>query len=46
MDRMSLFVNDAQVVADVPLPSQDGWIGLVAYGGPIVFEDVTLEVEK
>lgn len=46
MDRMSLFVNDAQVVADVPLPSQDGWIGLVAYGGPVVFEDVKLEVEK
>jgi hypothetical protein len=46
IDRMSLFVNDQQVVADVPLPSQDGWIGMVAYGGPVIFEDVKLEVEK
>lgn len=46
VDSMSLFINDQQIVADVPLSSQDGWIGLVGYGGPVIFEDVKLEVEK
>ena len=43
---MALFINDVQIVADVPLPAQDGWIGLLSYGGPVVFEDIKLEVEK
>ena len=46
VDHMSLFIDNQQIVADVPLPSQDGWIGLVAYGGPVIFEDVKLEVEE
>ncbi|MFZ5878769.1 MAG: hypothetical protein ACOY0R_05320 [Chloroflexota bacterium] len=46
VDSMSLFIDGQQIVADVPLPSQDGWIGLVAYGGPVIFEDVKLEVEQ
>jgi hypothetical protein len=46
LDKMALFINDIQIVADVPLPAQDGWIGLLSYGGPVVFEDIKLEVEK
>jgi hypothetical protein len=46
LDKMTVFINDKQIVADVPLPSQDGWVGLLAYGGPVTFTDVKLEVEK
>jgi hypothetical protein len=46
LDKMTVYINDVQIVADVPLPAQDGWIGLLSYGGPITFTDVKLEVEK
>ena len=46
LDKLTIFIDDQQIVADVPLPAQDGWIGLVSYGGPVTFEDVKLEVEK
>ncbi len=46
LDAMTVFVNDTQIVADIKLPAQDGWVGLLSYGGPVTFEDVTLEVEQ
>jgi hypothetical protein len=46
LDKMAVFINDIQIVADVPLPLQDGWIGLLSYGGPVTFTDIKLEVEK
>jgi hypothetical protein len=46
LDKMAIFINDNPIIADVPLPAQDGWIGLLSYGGPVTFEDVKLEVEK
>ena len=44
--KMAVFVNDGQIVADLPIPEGDGWIGLVAYGGPVKFENVKLEVTQ
>ena len=46
LDKMTVYINDVQIVADVPLPAQDGWIGMLSYGGPITFTDDKLEVEK
>jgi hypothetical protein len=46
LDSMIVLVNDNEIVKDVPLSSQEGWIGLLSYGGPVTFEDVKLEVEK
>lgn len=46
LDTLSIYVNDVEVAKDITVSSQEGWIGLLAYGGPVVFEDVKLEVEK
>ncbi len=46
LDSLSIYVNDVEIAKDITISSQEGWIGLLAYGGPITFEDVLLEVEK
>lgn len=46
LDSMTILLNDKEIVLDVPLSSQEGWVGLLSYGGPVTFEDVKLEVEK
>lgn len=45
-NQMSIFVNDRLITDAVQMPGVEGWIGLVAYGGPVSFEDVILEVEE
>lgn len=46
LDVLSIYVNDVEIAKDITISSQEGWIGLLSYGGPVVFEDVRLEVEK
>ena len=46
LDTLNIYVNDVELVSDIKLNSQEGWIGLLAYGGPVTFQDVKLEVEK
>jgi len=46
LDTLSIYVNDVEIAKDITISSQEGWIGLLSYGGPVVFEDVKLEVEK
>ncbi len=45
-DRASILVNDKEIVNDVPLSRPDGWIGLLAYGGPVTFENLKISVEQ
>jgi len=40
--RMDAFVNGQQVAQAVTLPRAEGWIALLAYGGPVTFENVKL----
>lgn len=44
--RMTVFVNGQEMATNVLLSKAQGWIGLVAYGGPVTFEELTLVVEK
>lgn len=46
LDSLSVFVNDQEVAKEITISSQEGWIGLLSYGGEVIFEDVKLEVEK
>ncbi len=46
LDKVTVFVNGEEVAKDIVVTSQEGWIGLLAYGGPLTFEDVILEVEE
>ncbi|HNA55392.1 MAG TPA: hypothetical protein PLM13_13705 [Anaerolineales bacterium] len=46
LDSMTIYVNDKEIVKNVTLSSQEGWIGLLAYGGPVIFEDVKLDVTQ
>jgi hypothetical protein len=46
LDVLSIYVDDVEIAKNVAISSQEGWIGLLAYGGEVVFEDVKLEVEK
>ncbi|MBK6646226.1 MAG: hypothetical protein IPG44_10860 [Anaerolineales bacterium] len=46
LDTLSIYVNDVEVAKEIAISSQEGWIGLLAYGGEVIFEDVKLEVEK
>ncbi len=44
--QMSIFINDAQIASNIKMSGVDGWIGLVSYGGPVIFEDVKLDVTQ
>jgi hypothetical protein len=46
LDVLSIYVNDVEIARNIAISSQEGWIGLLSYGGPVIFEDVKLEVEK
>ena len=43
-DSMDIFVDDQPIASDVRLPRSEGWIGLVAYGGPVTFTNVDATV--
>ena len=43
-DQMDLWVNDVLVLEDIPLNRRDGWIGLTSFGGPVIFEDIKVEI--
>lgn len=45
-DQIAIYVNDRLIVQNVQITAQDGWIGLLAYGGPVTFSDVKLDVNK
>ena len=46
LDTLSIYVNDGEIAKNIAISSQEGWVGLLAYGGEVTFEDVRLEVEK
>jgi hypothetical protein len=35
---MALWVNDELILWDVPLSRSDGWIGLISFDGPVIYE--------
>jgi hypothetical protein len=41
-DRYSFSLNDKQIVADVPLTSSQGGIGLISVGSVVAFSDITV----
>lgn len=45
-DRADIIVNKKAVVTDIAINRADGWIGLIAYGGPVTFENLKISVEK
>ncbi len=45
-EKIAIFVNDQSIVSDVATSLSDGWIGLVAYGGPVKFENLILKVTQ
>lgn len=45
-DAASVLVNNKEIVNEVPLNRVDGWIGLLAYGGPVTFENLKISVEQ
>ena len=45
-EKIAIFVNDQSIVSDVATALSDGWIGLVAYGGPVKFENLILDVTQ
>ena len=45
-DRARILVNNKEIVDDVSLNRQDGWIGLLAYGGPVTFENLKISLEQ
>lgn len=43
-NTMDVWVDDEQIATDVILPRTEGWISLVAFGGPISFDNVSIDV--
>jgi hypothetical protein len=43
-NSVDIFVDDEPIAADVRLPRAEGWIGLVAYGGPVTLTNVEVTV--
>ncbi len=44
-DKYDIFVNGDLIVGDISLNSNEGWIGLVSFSGPVTFTDVNLSLE-
>jgi hypothetical protein len=40
-----ILVNDQEVATSVPLARDSGWIGLISFGGPVTFSNLSLKVE-
>ncbi len=43
-NTMDVWVDDEQIAAGIVLPRTEGWISLVAFGGPISFDNVVIDV--
>ena len=43
-DTVDIYVDDQLIAENVPLPGAEGWIGLLAFGGPVTFRDVNISV--
>ncbi len=43
-DHVDIFVDDQLIAEKVPLPGGEGWIGLLAFGGPVTFRNVKIAV--
>ena len=41
---MDVWVDDEQIGADIVLPRTQGWVSLVAFGGPIAFDNISIDV--
>jgi hypothetical protein len=44
-DAMDILVDDEVVASGIVLPRAEGWVGLVAHGGPVTFSDLQIIVE-
>lgn len=40
----TLVINGETIAVDIPLTRQEGWIGLLAYSGPVTFRDVKISL--
>ncbi|MCB9124174.1 MAG: hypothetical protein H6643_06610 [Caldilineaceae bacterium] len=43
-NTMDVWVDDEQIGADIVLPRTQGWVSLVAFGGPIAFDNISIDV--
>lgn len=43
-DTVDIFVDDQLIAEKVSLPRAEGWIGLLAFGGPVTFRNVNISV--
>ncbi|MFN8442649.1 MAG: hypothetical protein U0175_17880 [Caldilineaceae bacterium] len=43
-NRLAISVDDQEIAKDILMPRSEGWIGLLAFGGPITFSDVKITV--
>jgi hypothetical protein len=41
---MDILVDDESVAEEIVLPRSEGWVGLVAYGGPVTFTNLQITV--
>jgi hypothetical protein len=45
-DSMTLWVDNEPVLEDVPLNRNDGWIGLISFGGPVTYENLRVLITE
>lgn len=45
-NTMDIYVDGDKVIENALLPAGQGWIGLVAYGGPVTFANVQVTVQQ
>lgn len=42
--EMDLFVDEVEIARGIQLPRSEGWVGLIAFGGPVTFTDLQITV--
>ncbi len=44
--KITISVDDKEIAANILITGVDGWIGMDAFGGPVIFQDLKLDVTQ
>lgn len=41
---LTIYLNQNLIAQDIPMSKNDGWIGLLSYGGPVIFDHIRIDL--
>jgi len=43
-NQLTIYLDKILIVKDIPMSKNDGWIGLISYGGPVIFDRIRIDL--